>query len=171
MNIDFLRRLLLFVVLLLAQALVLNHIHLFDCATPLVYVYFVASFRRSYPRWGVLVWRFLMGLCVDIFSNTPGVAATSMTTIGLLQPYLLELFTQRDSDDDLQPAIFTFGFTRYLFYTLLLTFAYCLLFFTVETFSFFNWQQWALSVSSSTVLSVILIIVVANLRKRQHERL
>ena len=162
MNIDFLRRLLLFVVLLLAQALVLNHIHLFDCATPLVYVYFVASFRRSYPRWGVLVWSFLMGLCVDIFSNTPGVAATSMTTIGLLQ---------RDSDDDLQPAIFTFGFTRYLFYTLLLTFAYCLLFFTVETFSFFNWQQWALSVSSSTVLSVILIIVVANLRKRQHERL
>lgn len=34
MDIAFLRRLLLFVILLLAQVLVLNHIHLFDYATP-----------------------------------------------------------------------------------------------------------------------------------------
>lgn len=166
MNIDFLTRLLLFVVLLLAQALVLNHIHLFGYATPLLYVYFVISFVRNYPKWGILVWSFLLGLSIDVFSNTPGVAASSMTLTALLQPYVLELFVQRDSDADLQPSIATFGFSRYLYYVLLLTTIYCLLFFTVETFSFFNWAQWALSVSGSMVLSVILIVVVANLRKR-----
>ncbi|MBM6991848.1 MAG: rod shape-determining protein MreD [Prevotella sp.] len=165
MNIDFLSRLLLFVVLLLAQALVLNHIHLFGYATPLLYVYFVISFRRNYPKWGIIVWSFLLGLCVDVFSNTPGVAASSMTLLGLLQPYIFELFIQRDSDMDMQPAIYSLGLTRYLYLVLLLTFIYCLLFFTVETFTFFNWMQWALSVAGSTALSVILIVVVENMRK------
>ncbi len=44
----------------------------------------------------------MMGLCVDVFANTPGVAAASMTAVGLLQPYLFELFVPRDSADDLE---------------------------------------------------------------------
>lgn len=79
MSIDFLKRLLLFFGLLLAQVLVLNHVHLFGVAIPLLYVYFVLSFPRDYSRNGALVWSFLLGLFIDIFSNTPGVAAFSMT--------------------------------------------------------------------------------------------
>ena len=62
MNINFLKRLLLFLVLLVAQVLVLNHIHLFGYATPMLYIYFVISFQRGYPRWAVMVWSFLLGL-------------------------------------------------------------------------------------------------------------
>ena len=40
MAIDLIKRITLFVSLCLVQALVLNQIHLFDCATPLLYVYF-----------------------------------------------------------------------------------------------------------------------------------
>ena len=47
MNIESLRRLLTFVILLLVQVIVFNHIHLFDVATPLLYVYLVLHFRRS----------------------------------------------------------------------------------------------------------------------------
>ena len=41
MSIEQVRRFVLFVVLLLVQGLVLNHIHLFDCATPLIYIILV----------------------------------------------------------------------------------------------------------------------------------
>lgn len=166
MNIEFVRRLLLFVVLLLAQALVLNHISLFGCATPLLYVYFVLSFRRDYPRWGVLVWSFLLGLSIDIFSNTPGVATTSLTLLGLVQPYALEIFMQHDSDDNFQPAIITMGPVTYLYYSALLTLLYCVVFFTAETFTFFNWLQWVLNVAGSWVLTEILVFVVDSLRKK-----
>lgn len=166
MNIDFLKRLLLFVVLLLVQVLVLNHIHLFDYATPLLYIYFVISFNRNYPKWAILVWSFLLGLSVDIFANTPGVAAASLTFLGLLQPYVLELFMQRDSDENMQPAIFTMGLPKYVYFTVIMTFVYCLVFFTVEMFSFFNWAQWILCIITSTVLSAVLILVVDNLRKK-----
>ena len=101
MSIDFLKRLLLFFGLLLAQVLVLNHVHLFGVAIPLLYVYFVLSFPRDYSRNGALVWSFLLGLSIDIFSNTPGVAAFSMTLVAVIQPYVLRLFIQRDNDDNI----------------------------------------------------------------------
>ena len=166
MNIDFFKRLLSFAVLLLVQALVLNHIILFGCATPLLYVYFVISFRRGYPKWGMLLWAFLMGLALDMFSNTPGVAASTLTLLALVQPYYLELFLQRDADEDFRPAIFSMGLSRYSVFALSLTFLYCLLYFTVETFTFFNWLQWLLSVVSSTLLTFVLLLVVDNFRKK-----
>ena len=47
MNIGVLKGIGAFVLLLLAQSLVLNHIHLFGCATPLLYVYMVTLFRHD----------------------------------------------------------------------------------------------------------------------------
>ena len=166
MNAEFFRRLLLYAVLVLAQALVLNHIHLFGYATLLLSVYFVVSFPRNYPKWGILLWSFLLGLNVDAFSNTPGVAASAMTLIGLLQPYVLELFMQRDSEDDFQPSINSMGAGKYIYFTLLLTFIYCIVFFTVEMFIFFNWLQWILNILTSTLLSLLFIVVIDSLRKR-----
>ncbi len=166
MNVDFFRRLLLYVVLVLAQVLVLNHIYLFGYATPLLYIYFVISFRRDYPKWAILLWSFMLGLTVDGFSNTPGVAASAMTFVGLIQPYLLELFMQRDSEDDLQPSIRTMGLASYVYFSMWITLIYCVVFFTVETFTFFNWMQWILNITASAILSLLLIAVIDNLRRK-----
>ena len=89
---DSLRRLTVLIVLCLTQALVLNRIHLFNCAIPLLFVYFALIFPRNYPKWAILLWCFAMGVAVDAFANTPGVGAASLTLIGALQPYFLELF-------------------------------------------------------------------------------
>lgn len=164
MNIEFLKRLLLFVSLLFIQALVLGHIHLFGVATPLLYIYFVISFRRGYPRWAVLLWSFFLGLGVDVCLNTPGVAAASMTFLGLIQPYVLELFLQRDSEEDVQPTISGIGIVKFGYYSFLLTMVYCLVFFTIETFNFFDWEKWLLNISGSTVLTFALVLVIGNLK-------
>ncbi|HAT62348.1 MAG TPA: rod shape-determining protein MreD [Prevotella sp.] len=165
MNIETVKSIGTFVILLLAQALVLNHIHLFNCATPFLYVYMVLHFQRNAPKWSLLLWSFLMGLLVDVFSNTPGVAAGSMAFIGFIQPYLLELFAPRDSADDLVPSRKTFGGRSFFYYSLTIVFIYCLIFFTLETFNFFNWLQWIFSILGSMVLSLALIYAIENLRK------
>ena len=85
MTVGVLKTLGTFLVFLLVQVLVLNHVHLFDSATPLLYIYMVLLFPRNYPKWGMLVWAFAMGLGVDMFSNTPGVAAASLTLVALLR--------------------------------------------------------------------------------------
>lgn len=168
MNYELLKRFGSFFILCLVQALILNQIHLFGVATPLLFVYFVITFRRNYPKWAILVWCFLMGICVDIFANTPGVAAGSLTLVGAIQPYLLEVFTPRDSAEDMPPTIRTMGMGKYVYYASLLTLIMTLTFFALEAFSFFNWQQWLICVGSSFVLTLILVLTIENLiNKRQ----
>ena len=165
MSIDLMKRLGIFVVLVLVQGLVFNHIHLFNCATPLLYIIMVLHFRRNHPRWAVLLWCFMMGLCIDVFANTPGVAAASMTLVGLLQPYLFELFVPRDSADDLEPAVRTIGMGSYFLYVLIIVLVYNLLFFTLETFNFFNWMQWLMCIGGSTVITMVMVMAIEGFRK------
>ena len=148
------------------QALVLNHINLYGCATPFLYVYFILLFRRDFPKWAVLLWSFFLGLCIDIFSNTPGVAAASTTFLGLLQPYLLNLFVPRDKADDLLPSMKSLGVARYVYYVIISVLIYNLLFFSIEAFSFFNWQQWLCNIGGSTALTIILILTIESVRRK-----
>ena len=46
-----LKSILWYVLLLLAQVLVLNHIHLFQCATPLLYIYMVIGISLNFQKW------------------------------------------------------------------------------------------------------------------------
>ena len=165
MAIDALRRALIFVVLCLTQVLEFNHIHLFGFATVLLYVYFVVMFPRNYPRWAILLWSFFLGLAVDMFSSTPGMAAASLTLTGFLQPYLLELFLPREAPENMKSALSTLGFTKFLTLAAILVFVQCLLFFTIESFSFFNWLQWLLNVIGSTVLTLVLLMALESVRK------
>ena len=85
-----LHRVTMFLILLAAQVLILNHVHLLDVAMPLLYIYFAITFRRGFPRWIILLSCFFMGLIVDMFSSTPGLAAGTMTLVGFIQPFLVE---------------------------------------------------------------------------------
>lgn len=165
MAIDSLRRLFIFVILCLAQALVFNHIHLFGYATILLYVYFVIMFPRHYPRWASLLWSFALGLGVDVFSNTPGMAAAALTFTGFLQPTLLELFVPRDAADNLRSSAATLGFSKFMVMSLVLVFVHCLLFFTLESFGFFNWLQWLFNIVGSTLLTLVVLMAIESVRQ------
>lgn len=165
MNLNFIKDIFFFVLLVVVQTLVLNHIRLFGCATPLLYVYFLLPMHRNQAKWITLLWGFAIGLSVDVFSNTPGVGAASMTLVALLQPYVLQLFAPRDSFDDLRPSYHTLGVSKYINYTIILVTVYCLCFFTLEAFNFYDILQWVASVVGCTVLTVIFVLVIENLRR------
>lgn len=164
MNFTIIRNAMMFVALLLTQAAVLNHIHIFDYITPMLYAYFIIRMRRDVPRWAILIWCFALGLCADILTNTPGVGAASMTLAGLVQPYLLKLFVTQESAEDLRPSFATLGTAKYVSYASTLVFIHCLTFFALEAFNFFAWQQWLIATFGSTLLSTVLILAVENVR-------
>lgn len=153
------------IILVLLQALILNHIHLFYCATPMLYLLLPLHFGREQARWSSLLWCFCTGLLVDIFSNTPGVAAGALTFIGLLQPYILMLFAPKEEEENFRPSLRTLGWLKYIAYVFIITLIYCLLFFTLESFSFFNVILWAESIGGSTMLTLFIIIALENINK------
>ena len=166
MKIELINRLVMFFVLFVVQVLVLNHIHLFGVGVPLLYVYFAITFRRNFPKWLVLVSCFLLGLVIDIFSNTPGLAASAMTLVGLAQVYLIELIVPRDSAEDMESSIKALGMAKFATLSALLTVLYCLVFFALEAFNFFNVLLWLAQSFVSTVLTMILILAIESVRSR-----
>jgi len=167
MTIELLKRFGWFVAFVLAQVIVLGRIHLFGVATPFLYVYFILQLPRNYPKWAGLLWAFFMGLSVDIFLNTPGFAATSLTLIAAIQPYYMELFVSRDSAEDMKPAMSTMGATRYTYFVVPLVLLFCLLFFTIEHFSFFNFSHWLSCVFGSAALTLVLIFAFEIAKNKQ----
>ena len=87
MNAGFFKRLGAFVLLCIVQILVLNNIHLFGCATPLLYAMFVLSFNRNYPRWAILLWCFTLGLVIDISSNTKNGTSSKIVVAEITNKY------------------------------------------------------------------------------------
>lgn len=157
MTTDSLKRIALFLVFVLAQSLVLGGIHLFNCATPLLYVYFVMMFPRNYPKWALLLWSFTMGLLIDVLFNTPGLAAASITLIAAIQPYLLEAFTTQDSAENLEPTLKTLGWEKYTVYAVMTVLIFCVVIYSLEMFSFFNLLHWAMCVIGSTLITLVFI--------------
>ena len=166
MKIELINRLVMFVALFVAQVLILNHVHLLGVGTPLLYVYFAITFRRNFPKWLVLVSCFLLGLLIDVFSNTPGLAASTMTLVALAQTYLIELVAPRDSAEDLEASSKVLGATKFVTLSALLTLLYCLVFFALEAFNFFDVLLWLARSVISFVLTMVLILAVESVRSR-----
>ena len=166
MKIELINRLVMFVALFVAQVLILNHVHLLGVGTPLPYVYFAITFRRNFPKWLVLVSCFLLGLLIDVFSNTPGLAASTMTLVALAQTYLIELVAPRDSAEDLEASAKVLGLTKFVTLSALLTLLYCLVFFALEAFNFFDVLLWLARSVISFVLTMVLILAVESVRRR-----
>lgn len=149
------------VLFVLLQALVLNRIHLFNCATPLLYVYFVLLFPNNMPRWMGLPFAFILGIAIDSVTNTPGLAAFSLTLTAFIQSYLLPLYLDKeDSISTFNPSIASMGWMKYMSYSLVLTIVFILTYFSLEAFNFYHWLHWLMSVAGSWLLTFVLIITI-----------
>jgi len=165
MTIDSLRRLAVFILLVLLQVLVFNRIWLLGVATPMLIAYFIIALPRNYPRWGALLWGFFMGLAVDMFCNTPGVTAAPMTLIALLQPYLIELFLPRDAEPDIKSSARSLGIAHFLSLASILVVIFCLVFFALEAFTFDSWLYCLKCTGASSLLTVVLIMAFETVRR------
>lgn len=161
MDITTLHRLRMFAILVLVQALVLNYVQLFGCAIPLLYIYFLIELPRGIAKWKLYLWGFFLGLTIDTFQNTPGVATVSCTTIAALRPYILEPFLSVDASADFEPSIRLMGVDKYLYFTGTYTALYCIIFFTIDYFTFWHFGLWLLSIFASFLLTLLTIAAVA----------
>lgn len=156
-----LRYILLFLICILAQALIFNRIALFNVAIPVVFVYFLIRLPISLKLPYLFTLAFLLGLCMDIFSDTPGVNALACTLIAALKtPIYYAYMPKDDTTSRLTPAVSTMGFMEYSKYLLSFIVIYCLLAFSIEYFSFADVKDIAIMTGASSILSFIVIVTI-----------
>ena len=154
------REIIYFVVFVLLQTLVINRIHLFGIVTPFLYILVIIKLRIDLTRSGVIILSFLLGLIIDVFSNTLGVHAAACSLIGFIRnPLLVQFVDVKELPDRSIPSFRLFGFGKFMRYTLILVTLHHIILFSIESFSFFQPGIMFIRMISSILLSSTLIFI------------
>lgn len=89
-NSDLLVNIWRFLILTVVQILLFNHINFLGYVNPYPYILFILVFPFTGNKSLLIFLGFLLGLCVDIFSDSGGVHAAACAFIAYLRPLLLK---------------------------------------------------------------------------------
>ncbi len=163
--------LILFFAVVIAQAFICNHILLFGIAVPLVMVYFIARMPIGMNKGLLFSLSFLMGLLVDICSDTPGLNALAATlTAGLRQPIFYAYVQHDDRVKNIIPSILSLGMATYCKYLFSLTTIFSLLVFSIEYFSFADVKEILILSAGSSVLTFVLLLGLDSVLTIRHDK-
>lgn len=155
-----LRNIFMFFIIILIQVLLLDNILLNGYLNPYFYVLFILLIPFDTPRWLLLVIGFLLGLSIDLFSNTLGMHTAATVFMAFLRPWALSIFSPRDGyEPDSYPRIHYYGLNWFARYAIILTFFHHIVLFYIEVFQFQDFFSTFLRVILSTFLSVSTIII------------
>lgn len=153
-----------FILLLAFQIVIFNNISLFDFVTPYPYILFILLFPINSNRTGLLIGSFLLGLLLDIFSNSGGVHATACLVLAYLRPTFFKFafglsyeYQTIRINDKLSPERFTFLFISVITHHFIL--------FILEYFKFVFILEALLRTILTTVFTLIVSILIIYLFK------
>jgi rod shape-determining protein MreD len=159
-----------FIVFVLLQVLIMNNIHLFRIVTPFIYIYVILKLPVNIARSGIIIISFLLGLVVDISSNTFGIHAAACSFIGFVSTPLLEhLVDMKKLPEGSIPSYNLFGYGRFIRYALVMVTLHHAVLFVVEAFTFFQPLFMVIRMTSSILFSLLLILIIEafNLRSEK----
>ncbi|MBQ4917573.1 MAG: rod shape-determining protein MreD [Muribaculaceae bacterium] len=137
---------------------VCNRICLFNIAVPFVFVYFILRLPMSLSVNWVMTLSFLIGLVVDIFSNTYGMYAMSSTIIGALRKPIFTLFYPREDEmSNPIPSINTLGVSTYIKYMFTLVLLLCVVIYFIQLFTFYNIGLTIMRIIGSSLLTAVIL--------------
>jgi len=149
----------MFVVLVLVQVLVFNHVQFSGFVNPYVYVLFVLLLPLSTPRYVVIFGGFFIGLAVDVFSNSPGMHAAATVVIAYIRPFVVRSISSREEDRNDYPGVKQNKFSWFLYYTALMVFFHHFILFFLEYLTFSHFFSTLLKIIISSVFSIFVIVL------------
>ena len=158
---SWLRYFFLFIVVVFLQVTIGNNIHLLGVAIPFLYIYFIIRLPLSLSVNWTLTLAFILGLVIDIFSNTPGMNALACTVVA---------FLRGEDYSESEPSIRNFGMSLFVRYVLTFSLCFCTLLFVIESFSFFDIGRLIVRVLASTILTFLVILGMDSLTKSGREK-
>jgi len=147
-----------FFVLVLLQVLVFNNIQFSGYVNPYVYILFIFMLPFETPGYLLLILAFVLGLTIDLFSNTPGMHSFATVFMAFVRPSLLRAIAPRDDyQPGTTPSLHDYGFGWYFKYTATLTLVHHTVLFFIEVYdlSYFFSTLWRIILSSIFTLIIV----------------
>ena len=108
----------------------------------------------------VVVFSFLIGLTIDVFSNTPGMHAFACTLAGFIRHSLIQLLMGKDLPEGINPSYKTFGYGGFFRYTLLFVVTHHVALCLIESLTLFDPLFLAIRIAASVVTTTLLICTI-----------
>lgn len=148
-----------FISLLFLQVFMFNHVNLFGHINPMVYIVWVFLFPVRKTRSVFLILSFLLGISIDIFSDSGGINAFAITFIAYFRLPILMAVLRKSDLDYVQFNLKTLSFNKVLLFISILTIIHHFIVFSLEYFSF----NAILSIISKTTVTSIFTILISTL--------
>lgn len=146
-----------FVLLILVQALVIDHIDLaHGWVVPYLYVLFIIMLPFNTPPWATLVLGFVTGLAMDFFSSTPGMHTSACVLMAFARLLMLRLLAPREGyDPGKRPIIAHMGLAWFMTFAGVLVTVHHLWLFYVEVYRFDDFLSTLLRALMSAAATLI----------------
>ena len=150
-----------FVVLVVTQVLIINHIRLGGYVHPYIYLIFVMLLPINIPDWQLLLSGFGIGLAIDLFMGTLGMHAGATTLMAFCRPAIIRIVSgSQKLEMNREPSIDHVGFAWFLRYTICMVIVHNFTYFMLEGFSFHLVGQALLRILISVPVSTFLILMI-----------
>ena len=146
-----------FIVLVLVQVLLLNHINFLGYINPYIYILFIIVYPLTGNKSLLILLSFLLGLTIDIFGDSGGVHAAASVFIAFIRPVMLK-FSFGVSYEYNTIKISKANLSERLTYVAFMVFAHHLVLYMLEIFSFDHILLVLKSTLFSGVFSTIIIL-------------
>ncbi len=149
-----------FFFLIFLQVLILNHVNLGGYLNPFFYVYFILLLPFRTPKGVLLIASFLLGLGIDIFTNTIGLNAASCVIMAFARPFVINSISSGpESLIGDTPSLKNQGIKWFLYYTTILVLIHHAFLFYLEIFRFIEFFTTLLRVALSSAFTIMLILI------------
>ena len=149
----------MFIALVLIQVLVLNQVQFSGFANPYIYILFIILFPINSPKYAILIFAFIIGLTIDIFSNSLGIHSASTVLIAYIRPNVIRIISSREEDRNEYPGLKQNKLRWFLTYASILVFIHHFLLFYLEIFTFSNFFGTLYKIIVSSVLTIFVIVL------------
>jgi rod shape-determining protein MreD len=153
-----------FILLLAVQIIIFNNMDFMGYISPYPYLLFIILYPVNGNKSGLLIASFLLGLTMDMFSNSGGIHATACLILAFFRPYIFKFsfglsyeYQTIRLNDSLTPERFSF--------ILLSVVVHHLTLFLLEAFQFSFFWDILLRTLLSTVFTILICIIIIYLIK------
>lgn len=157
---NIIRTVIYFLIFVLLQVLVLNNIHYLRVATPFVYLYCLLKMPVGTSRSLILIYSFIIGCTIDMFSNTPGMHAAACSLAGFVRAPLIRFLQGEELPDGIYPSYQTFGSAGFIRYVAFFVAIHHIALFLIEALTLFDPFFLLLRIEASVLTTVLLICVI-----------
>lgn len=148
-----------FIVIVLIQVAVMNNLQFSGFINPYFYILFVLLLPVNIPNYLLLISGFLLGITIDVFSNTPGIHASATVFVSFLRPFLFNSYNFDDKEKVMIPTLKNIGIKSFMKYAALMIIIHHFFLFFIEVFSFSGFLYTLLRCVLSSIFTFVVVLL------------